>query len=145
LVLNSLGQNSLGHFDQILTIETHGEPLDTIPIWRGMSTYHEYDREEQQVPVHGVTTEWIMRSEAFQRGVDDVRAGRPPCYDEFSFTQETPEEDCKEQVNAQWNYERGRQFALLAPATMPIRTENGKLNPRAVALFNAASDRGYIP
>jgi hypothetical protein len=31
-------------------------------------------------------------------------------------------------------YEAGRQFGVIAPATMPV-VVNGKLNPKAAALF----------
>jgi hypothetical protein len=37
-------------------------------------------------------------------------------------------------LDAQWNYERGRCFAVVAPADVPLRIK-GKINPRAVELF----------
>jgi hypothetical protein len=79
-----------------------------------------------------------MRSAAFVAGVDDVRNGRPPDYDVFNFSQ--GEDD---RIDDHWNYERGRQWALLAPKSMPLKTE-GALNPKAVILFEVACKRGYI-
>ncbi len=67
-----------------------------------------------------------MRSAAFKAGAEDVRAGRPARFDEF---------DCDD-------YERGRQWAVLAPMTMPLRLKGGKLNADAVRLFDDAFDRG---
>ena len=49
----------------------------------------------------------------------------------------------KARVNGHWHYERGRQWASLAPRSMLVRV-NGALNPKAVALFKAAIKRGYI-
>jgi hypothetical protein len=54
-------------------------------------------------------------------GVDDYRAGRP---------MRNLEEEGAD-TNAQWNYERGRQWAAIAPRNMPIWIR-GKLNRVAV-------------
>jgi hypothetical protein len=70
-----------------------------------------------------------MQSAAFGEGVSDVRAGKPTRFDSFG------DED--------WNYERGRQFALIAPMSMPLRLGR-KLNPEAVLLFSRAMFRGEI-
>jgi hypothetical protein len=64
------------------------------------------------------TIEGIMRSTAFAEGVSDVRAGRPPRFDELDT----------------WDYERGRLWATLAPMSMPLRI-GSRLNPKAVRLF----------
>jgi hypothetical protein len=56
----------------------------------------------EQVDTVIVTTWEIMRSREFHIGVDEVRAGQPPRFDEMD----------------DWNYERGRCWALLAPANM---------------------------
>jgi hypothetical protein len=72
------------------------------------------------------TTAKIMSSAAFRRGVEDRRGGRPLREDDGT-----------------WDYERGRLWASLAPIDMPLHID-GKLNPKAVALYNAASDRKLI-
>jgi hypothetical protein len=74
-----------------------------------------------------------MRHPLFSRGLNEVRSGQP-------FDWRFGGDD----TNAAWGYERGRLFGCIAPINMPLRVE-GKLNPRAVALFSAASDRGLIP
>ena len=94
-----------------------------------------HDRETEQVRVRSVSAELIMRRAAFAAGVADKRAGRAPRYDDFSFDQSTADSD--------WDYERGRLWACLAPLSMPLKV-NGKLNPKAVAVFEAASRREYI-
>jgi hypothetical protein len=67
-----------------------------------------------------VTVASIVRSKEFAAGVDDVRSGRPPRFDDpVAFT---------------WDYERGRQFAMLAPMRMQVKID-GRVNPKAVALF----------
>jgi hypothetical protein len=76
------------------------------------------DRADQIDTVE-CTTESIMRTADFAAGVSDVRAGRPPRFDEFYDA---------------WSYERGRLWATLAPMSMPLRIGH-KLNPKAVALF----------
>jgi hypothetical protein len=73
------------------------------------------------------TTAGIIRSADFKAGVDDVRGGRPARFDEFDSD----------------NYERGRQWATIAPTTMPLRV-NGKLNPEALRLLNDAFDAGDV-
>jgi hypothetical protein len=75
------------------------------------------------------TTSAIMRSAAFRRGFEQARAGEPPQFD-----------GC---CDDPWAYERGRLFAYIAPLAMPLRAD-GKLNPKAVALFDAAWDRKLI-
>jgi hypothetical protein len=83
----------------------------------------------KQAFTRGVTTAWIMLRPAFLRGVEDVRAGRPPTFDD-------PD-------GSSWCYERGRLFGAIAPVSMPIKIK-GKLNHRAIALFDAAFDRNLI-
>ncbi len=61
-------------------------------------------------------------------GVDDVRAGKPARFDEFDSD----------------DYERGRQWAMIAPLTMPLRINGGKLNPDAIRLLDNAFDRGDL-
>ena len=70
----------------------------------------------------------IMRHPNFARGFADIRAGKP-----FN-----PEID-----DVYWAYERGRLLGAIAPLTMALR--NGKaLNPKAIALFEAAYSRRII-
>ena len=69
-----------------------------------------------------------MRSEAFRRGVEDARAGRRPRFDG--------------EPDDQWDYERGRQFGVLAPRNMPVLVPRTKkqLNPAAIKFFLAHSE-----
>ena len=80
-----------------------------------------------QAATRQTTTAGIMRSADFKAGVDDVRAGRPARFDEFDSD----------------DYERGRQWATIAPLTMPLRID-GKLNLEALRLLNDAFDRGEV-
>ena len=82
--------------------------------------------DRKQVPTWFITTKAIMASPAFELGLDDVRRGIP-----FDWRID------------KWEYERGRLFAFIAPLDMPLRVGN-KLNPKAVALFDAASNRKLI-
>jgi hypothetical protein len=86
-------------------------------------------RRKEQVPLESSSTSTIMRRAEFARGLAEVRAGRAPDYDAHD--------------DLLWAYERGRQFGRVAPLNMPLRFR-GRLNPKAVALFDAASDRGFI-
>ena len=72
-----------------------------------------------------------MKSAAFACGVDDVRAGKTPAFDLYDF-------------NDAWSYERGRLFAHIAPIGMQIKIGN-KVNPKAIALYDLANERGLIP
>jgi hypothetical protein len=87
------------------------------------------DSVAEQADTIGVTPRQIMRSAAFAAGAADVRAGKPIRFDSFG------EDD--------WAYERGRQWAFLAPMSMPLRIGR-KLNPEAVALFSRALVRREI-
>jgi hypothetical protein len=66
-----------------------------------------------------------MSQRTFERGLIDGRANRdfPSEYDLWS-------------KGEQWNYERGRFFAAVAPADVPLRIK-GKINTRAVELFDS--------
>jgi hypothetical protein len=81
----------------------------------------------EQIETVIVDTVEIMRDAAFGRGVEDRRAGRP-------FDQN---------LDGNWEYERGRLWASIAPVNMPLRIR-GRINPKAVALFDAAYERGLI-
>jgi hypothetical protein len=70
-----------------------------------------------------------MRHPHFANGLDDIREGRPfaaHICDEF------------------WAYERGRLFGAIAPKSMPLFID-GRLNPMAVNLCEAAFERRLIP
>ena len=82
--------------------------------------------KREQVPAIPVSAERIMASPEFARGLDDARKGVP-----FDWR------------NGDWNYERGRLFAHIAPLGMPLWIA-GHLNPKAVALCEAAFDRKLI-
>jgi hypothetical protein len=69
-----------------------------------------------------------MNSPEFERGLDDVRKGKP--FD--------PRAD-----DGLWAYERGRLFGRIAPTTMPLRI-GGTLNSKAVDLCDEALNRGLI-
>ncbi|WP_161855600.1 hypothetical protein [Bradyrhizobium sp. CCBAU 051011] len=85
-----------------------------------------YKRDVDQVPTIRITTVQIMSSPEFELGLSDVRRGIP-----FDWR------------NGEWNYERGRLFGHIAPLDMQLRI-GGKLNPKAVALYDAASNRRLV-
>ena len=94
-------------------------------------------RPDQQEPTVGVTAERIMSDPAFRRGVADYRAGRPPNYDAFNFSQGTNDASAASLINAHWNYERGRHWAAMAPRHLPLKI-GGQLNPEAIRLFRSS-------
>ena len=84
----------------------------------------------EQIDTTPTTTREIMGSVGFAAGVADVRAGKPARFDS-SFDADV------------WTYERGRQWAFIAPMSMPLRIR-GKLNREAIRLFDLAYLRGEI-
>jgi hypothetical protein len=80
----------------------------------------------RQIPTWRTTTAAIMASPEFELGLDDARNGVP-----FDW-----------RIN-EWDYERGRLFAFIAPRDMPLHT-GWRLNPKAVALYKAARARNLI-
>ena len=64
-----------------------------------------------------------MSQPTFALGVADVRAGRPVHRDYDLWD-----------TNGQWNYERGRMWATLAPRDVPLKRK-GRINPDAVMWF----------
>ena len=82
----------------------------------------------EQIRTHPCSTAHVMRHPNFVRGLEEKRAGVAFAYDL--------------QTGA-WFYERGRQFGAIAPPSMPLFI-NGKLNPKAVRLFDTAYDRRLI-
>jgi hypothetical protein len=79
-----------------------------------------------QVSSYVVTVRDIVASEEFARGLDEVRR-------EIPFNPD----------NDSWDYERGRCFGFIAPLDMPLRIK-GKLNPKALALADAAFNRKLL-
>jgi hypothetical protein len=77
--------------------------------------------QAEQADTRIITPTEIMQTEAFQRGFEEKRAGRRPHYD-------------NDYGDHEWEYERGRQFAVVAPANMQLKS-NGQLNRKAVSLF----------
>jgi len=86
---------------------------------------------EQIFTVNDLSPTEVMRAREFALGFEDVRAGRPARFDTFG------------EPNSAWHYERGRQFATIAPLSMRLHI-NGDLNPRALVLFEAAVRRRDI-
>jgi hypothetical protein len=81
-------------------------------------------REGAQIPTRATTAEEIMSSPTFALGAADVRAGRSmhKSYDQWH-------------TNDQWNYERGRCWARLAPRHLVLKRE-GKVTPEAVRYYS---------
>jgi hypothetical protein len=80
-----------------------------------------------QVPTTATTAASIMRRLGFSSGLVEKRAGQP----------------FRECLDDDWSYERGRLFGAIAPLSMPLFVK-GRLNPKAVRLFEAASERRWI-
>ena len=74
-------------------------------------------------PTVPTTIAKIMADPKFGLGVADVRAGRGrhPSYGSWS-------------VREQWNYERGRAWAALAPRNLALQ-QAGKITAEAIAWF----------
>jgi hypothetical protein len=89
-------------------------------------------RRDRQVTTCPASIAQIMGSKSFALGVEDCRRGAPPQFD-------------REEIDGhnQWDYERGRLWALIAPVTMPLRIDKW-INPSAVALYRAAHESGWI-
>ena len=80
-------------------------------------------RDGDQVPTVPVTILWIMRQPTFLLAVADARAGHGYHLDYDTWD-----------TNGQWNYERGRAWAALAPRSVQLKS-NGKITPDAVSWF----------
>jgi hypothetical protein len=78
-------------------------------------------RTGDQIPTRSTTAVEIMSSPTFRLGAADARAGR-------SYHRDYDLWD----TNGQWNYERGRMWATLAPHNVPLKKLNGRINPDAV-------------
>jgi hypothetical protein len=102
-----------------------------------------FSRMEEQEQTWLWSTEEIMQTADFARGVADKRSNRPPAFESYNFYQGDGDRVTEAKINGLWNYERGRQWACLAPPSMPLNVD-GKLNPKALALCEAAFDRKYV-
>ena len=83
----------------------------------------------QQVRTFSCSVKAIMRHRHFAIGFDDIRSGRP-----FNCDLD----------DGYWAYERGRLLGAIMPLSMSLYAAAGKLNPKAVALFQAACERRLI-
>jgi len=82
----------------------------------------------EQTATTTCSTEAIMLHPHFARGFDDIRAGR-------RFADDVDDD--------LWAYERGRLFGAIAPISM-LLFQGKRLNPKAVRLYDAASERELI-
>lgn len=80
-----------------------------------------------QSETHGASLQQIMGAKEFAAGVSDARAGKPAAFD----------------AHDNFEYERGRQWAMLAPMSMPLRIR-GRLNFEALMILSAAFRSGAI-
>jgi hypothetical protein len=82
------------------------------------------DRDCEQVNTLSCSAADVVYNPHFAIGVADLRAGAPPRFDEMQ--------------DDYWAYERGRQWAALAPINMEPH------GLKAIFLFEAAAKRGWI-
>jgi len=104
--------------------EQAGKPLDFEPTSPDLPI--QASTGARQVETSRCTVEEIMSSPMFARGVEDRRAGRP--YSDVSAIDDPT-----------WSYERGRQWASIAPRSLRLRLK-GRLNPEAIEFFVDAGD-----
>jgi hypothetical protein len=71
-----------------------------------------------QADIEMVPVATLMLSPSFGQGVEEYRARTRPNFEKDD-----------------WEYERGRQFAAIAPRDLPITSPNGRLNRKALAIF----------
>ena len=92
-----------------------------------------------QTPTHFTTAAEVMRTQAFQAGFADARAGRL-----FAVDAQLPPSRFGNPVGNQWGYERGWAFARLFPSVARLH-DGRKLNPLALKLFKrAVVDRSIL-
>jgi hypothetical protein len=82
-----------------------------------------YLQDRDQVPVQGVNDLWIMSQPTFALGAADARAARQYHVDYDLWD-----------TNGQWNYERGRMWAVVAPRDMPLKARWQNQPARGVPL-----------
>jgi hypothetical protein len=85
-------------------------------------------KSREQIATCPASDAEIMCSPTFALGVNDARAGRSLHHD-FDVWD----------TNAQWNYERGRHWAKLAPRHMPLRI-SGTLSTEALMFFRQCGE-----
>jgi hypothetical protein len=81
-------------------------------------------REGDQVPTRPTTALEIMSTRTFALGIEDARAGRG-----YRL-----EYDVWKDTNDRWAYERGRQWARLAPRSVRLKSA-GKISAQALAWY----------
>ena len=86
-------------------------------------------KRDEQVPTRGVTITSVMSTPKFALGVADVRAGRPHRSDYDTWD-----------ADPQWDYERGRQWASVAPRNVVLK-RGSRITAEALRWFV----RGDIP
>ena len=81
-----------------------------------------------QVETVAVALRDIMRDEDFEQGVIDVRSGRgyPPDF------------DAAQPSTRQWDYERGRQWAVAAGPDVYLLDGRGEPTAEAMAIYQRA-------
>ncbi len=85
---------------------------------------------KEQVPTKTVSIQSIMRDAAFNVGFNEARQGIPLDYDRYL-----------NDIKKQWEYERGRQFALIHDG----KVKNGKkLITRAIINYHHAVMSKYV-
>jgi hypothetical protein len=77
-----------------------------------------------QLPTRPTTALEIMCRPAFAFGVEDARAGRGY----------RPEYDVWKDTNDRWSYERGRQWARIAPRSVHLKS-GGTISAQALAWY----------
>jgi hypothetical protein len=82
--------------------------------------------DHKQIATVPISLRDILASKEFAQGFHEVRRGLPLNPD-----------------NSDWNYERGRCFAVIAPPDMPLRIGRA-LNPKALTLADAAFSRKLL-
>jgi hypothetical protein len=83
------------------------------------------ERVAPQTETRTISHTRFMRHPAFRRGFSETRAGLLPDFD-------GNDEDA-------FQYEVGRQFAVICPPNISLLLPNGKLNPAANDVFNSFS------
>jgi hypothetical protein len=78
-------------------------------------------RDGDQIPTRPATIDQIMASPEFALGAADARRG-----DSYRDSYQGWH------TNAQWNYERGRQWARLVPTSVALK-RNGRITTEAAA------------
>jgi hypothetical protein len=102
-----------------------------------------FDRQVQQVRTRPLSTESVMASESFLRGVSDARRGLAPRFDGLEVV--VMLDNDRAFTDSQWNYERGRQFAILAPRDLRVMRSDGvRVNEAALAICKRALIEGLL-